>query len=59
MDNNRFTWVLLYAKTQETVVPDGKMKLADGNIILFRTLDLNQKFSKIEKCLNALINYKL
>lgn len=49
--------MLLYAKTQETIVPDGQMKLAKGNSILFRTLDLNRNFSEIEKSLNAFINY--
>lgn len=31
--------MLLYAKTDEDITPDGQMKLGDGNIIYFRTLD--------------------
>lgn len=49
--------MLLYAKTQESIVPDGQMKLAKGNIIFFRTLDLNQEFHAIEKSLDSLTAY--
>lgn len=49
--------ILLYAKTQESVTPDGQMKLAKGNTIFFKTLDLNQDFEKIENSLNSLIDY--
>ena len=45
--------MLLYAKTQESITPDGQMKLAKGNIIYFRTLDLNQEFSEIKKTLDG------
>lgn len=51
--------MLLYAKTQEEIVPDGQMKLAKGNTVLFRTLDLNQRFEDIEKSLDSLIKYTL
>ena len=47
--------MLLYAKTQEAVVPDGQMKMTDGNRIFFRTLDLNQEFSEIASQLNDII----
>ena len=47
--------MLLYAKTQESVVPDGKMKSADGNFIYFKTLDLNQKFEYIQRQLEDII----
>ena len=47
--------ILLYAKTQEDIVPDDKMQLKDGNIIYFRTLDLNQEFSEISNQLNILL----
>lgn len=47
--------MILYAKTQEDVVPNGQMRLAEGNTIFFRTLDLNREFSEIEKSLNGLI----
>jgi len=47
--------MLLYAKTQEQIVPDGQMVLNDGNRIYYRTLDLNQEFGEIEKQLKDLI----
>ena len=48
--------MLLYAKTQESIVPDGQMKMKAGNTIFFRTLDLNLEFKEIERQLNAIIN---
>ena len=48
--------MLLYAKTQEAICPDGQMKLNDGNTIYFRNLDLNQDFSNIKHQLDALIS---
>lgn len=51
--------MLLYAKTEESIIPNGHMKLKAGNTIYFRTLDLNQKFSEIEKALDSfLLEYK-
>ena len=47
--------LLLYAKTQETIFPKGQMKMASGNTIYFRTLDLNQKFATIESQLNQYV----
>ncbi len=47
--------MLLYAKTEEAIIPDGKMKLSQGNVIYFRTLDLNQDFAGISKTLDSLI----
>jgi len=47
--------MLLYAKTQEQLVPDGSVTLNDGNVIHFKTLDLNQKFDKIEEQLEMII----
>lgn len=44
--------MLLYAKTDEEIVPDGVMKLNDGNRIFFRTLDLNVPFDNIKKQLD-------
>lgn len=44
--------MLLYAKTDEDVVPNGQQVQHDGNTIYFRTIDLNQDFSKIEEQLN-------
>lgn len=48
--------MLLYARTQEAISPDGQMKLNDGNMIYFRNLDLNQDFGNIKHQLNALIS---
>lgn len=48
--------MLLYARTQEAICPDGQMKHHDGNIIYFRNLDLNQDFGIIKHQLDALIN---
>ena len=45
--------MLLYAKTEESIVPNGQIKLKDGNVIYFKTLDLNQEFSEIEKALDS------
>lgn len=39
--------MLLYAKTDEEISPDGEQKFADGNTIFFRTLDLNSSFEDI------------
>ena len=48
--------MLLYAKTDEDITPDGQIHLNDGNVIFFRTLDLNQDFNLIKKQLNNLIS---
>lgn len=48
--------MLLYAKTQESISPDGQMKLNDGNTIYFRNLDLNQDFGNIKHQLDTLLN---
>lgn len=47
--------MLLYAKTQEPISPNGKMKLKAGNVIYFCNLDLNQDFKCIEHQLKYLI----
>ena len=47
--------MLLYAKTQEEITPDGQMKHKDGNIIYFRTLDLNTDFDTIRKRLDSFV----
>lgn len=47
--------MLLYAKTQEGIVPEGEMKQRDGNTIYFRTLDLNMDFESIKKRLDNFI----
>ena len=47
--------MLLYAKTQEEIVPDGQIKRRNGNYIYFRTLDLNTDFETIKKRLDSFI----
>ena len=49
--------MLLYAKTQEEIVPDGMIKLKDGNNIYFRTLDLNTDFKTIKDRLDSFVKY--
>ena len=46
--------MLLYAKTDEELVPDNIYQMS-GNQISVKTLDLNQKFSKIEKQLKQIV----
>ena len=48
--------MLLYAKTQEEITPDGQMKHKDGNTIYFRTLDLNKDFETIKKRLDSFLD---
>ena len=47
--------MLLYAKTQEEIVPDGQIKRRDGNYIYFRTLDLNTDFNTIKERLDSFV----
>jgi 5-methylcytosine-specific restriction enzyme subunit McrC len=47
--------MLLYAKTQEEIVPDGQLKRRDGNYIIFRTLDLNTDFDSIRRRLDSFV----
>lgn len=49
--------MLLYAKTQEEVTPDGKVDYKTGHTIYVKTLDLNQDFNGIKSQLDALIEY--
>lgn len=47
--------MLLYAKTDEDVVPNGQLEMHDGNTIYFRTLDLGVDFEKIKAQLETMI----
>lgn len=47
--------MLLYAKTQEEIQPDGHMKWHDGNMIYYRNLDLSQDFNGIKQQLETLV----
>lgn len=47
--------MLLYAKTQEEVHPDGEMHWHDGNVIYYRTLDLNKNFDEIKSQLEKIV----
>mgnify|MGYP000846290129 CR=1 FL=1 len=46
--------LLLYAKTDEDIVPDNDY-IISGNRISVKTLDLNTDFSNISKQLNAIV----
>lgn len=48
--------MLLYAKTQEDVVPDGKDTFTDGNVFYYKNLDLNQNFEGIRLQLDNIVN---
>lgn len=52
-ETHRVSGMLLYAKTDETVQPDGSYQMS-GNRVSVRTLDLNQEFRKIAVELNAI-----
>ena len=47
--------MLLYAKTQESITPDGKVTHHDGNMFYFKTLDLCADFKEISKQLDAIV----
>jgi len=47
--------MLLYAKTQEQIVPDEEILFRDGNVYYFKTLDLNSDFDTIKKRLDSFI----
>jgi len=49
--------MLLYARTQEEVIPHDKVVTKDGNVLYFRTLNLNQAFRNIEKQLRDIIKH--
>jgi 5-methylcytosine-specific restriction enzyme subunit McrC len=51
--SGKVSGVLLYAKTDEEIVPDYDYVIG-GNRISVKTLDLNSTFSQIAKQLNAL-----
>ncbi len=53
--NGNIDGMLLYAKTDEAIVPDGQIKLNDGNIISFRTLDLSKDFNSIKEQLDGFV----
>jgi len=50
--------LLLYAKTDEDIVPDNDY-IIGGNRISVKTLDLNTDFSNISKQLNAIVEKML
>lgn len=49
--------MLLYAKTEESIVPDGHIKLKLGNTIYFKTLDLNKDFEDIKNQLEDYVHF--
>lgn len=46
--------MLLYAKTDADIQPDGKVVTNDGNILKFRVLDLNKDFNDIKSQLETI-----
>ena len=48
--------MLLYAKTLEDVVPDGKDTFTDGNVFYYKNLDLNQDFRNIRLQLDNIVD---
>lgn len=50
--------MLLYAMTTAYGKLSERMTLADGNIIMFRTLDLSQDFESIKRQLEEILNYR-
>lgn len=51
---HRVSGMLLYAKTDESVIPDNRYRMS-GNEIAVRTLDLNCDFSEIAAQLNRIV----
>ena len=51
--------MLLYAKTQTEIQPNGDFKTNDGNVLMVRTLDLSLDFENIKAELDTLINYQV
>ncbi len=47
--------MLLYAKTQEEVVPEEEIPFRDGNVYYFKTLDLNTDFDSIRRRLDSFV----
>jgi 5-methylcytosine-specific restriction enzyme subunit McrC len=47
--------MLLYAKTEEDVAFYGQAKMNDGNVLYFRTLDLNRDFNDITNQLDGFL----
>lgn len=52
--NHKVSGMLLYAKTNEDLVPDNVYRMS-GNQISVKTLDLNQDFPKIAEQLNEIV----
>ena len=58
MDKNNtgnVSGLLLYAKTEEEVFPDGEPFVIGGNSIGAKTLDLNQEFKEISYQLDKIV----
>ena len=51
---HKVSGMLLYAKTEEDLVPDNVYQMS-GNQISVKTLDLNQEFSEIQNQLNKIV----
>lgn len=55
-NDHEVSGMLLYARTDEKIQPDNVYRMS-GNQISVKTLDLNQKFSKIKEQLNEIVEY--
>ena len=51
--NGKVSGMLLYAKTNEDIIPNGEYMMS-GNKIMVRTLDLNKDFKFITQSLNKI-----
>ena len=49
--------MLLYAKTTADIQPNSNFKTNDGNILMVRSLDLNQVFENVKSDLDLLVKY--
>jgi 5-methylcytosine-specific restriction enzyme subunit McrC len=54
VSGHKVSGMLLYAKTDEDLVPDNVYQMS-GNRISVKTLDLNQEFSEIQNLLNKIV----
>lgn len=49
--------MLLYAKTDEDILPDCQQKMKDGNELIFKTLDLTADFKEIKQQLDMIVSF--
>ncbi len=54
-ESHKVSGMLLYAKTEEEIQPDGIFNLYDNNQVVVKTLDLNQPFGNIAHKLDSIV----